>query len=197
MHKNHAFSLTLELKFSIVVVFLWVGFPVSSLTWSLKLTICQRYRDVGGKSYFTNKCLFIHNVCLLFFDSLVNVKSKSFTWPSLWRSSVYEKKKCLWWFLDLRPSVANVHLTFFIIVIRRRESRELDWFTVKSAQVDQAGCLCAAEVWNSDQENFLSTGTCWQEGREPMFTKNILSHFNLPYITLRCAKPIWNQALFF
>lgn len=59
-------------------------------------------------------------------------------------------------------SVANVHLAFLIVI--GRESRELDWLAVKSAQVDQAGGLCAAEVWNSDQKNFLSTRTCW-EGR--------------------------------
>lgn len=62
--------------------------------------------------------------------------------------------------------MADVHLALLIVV--SREGRELDRLTVKSAQVDQTGCLSAAEVWNRDQKNFLTTGTWWEEERPPM-----------------------------
>lgn len=73
--------------------------------------------------------------------------------PILGRSPVSEadslrEKKRLCRFLTLTRSVANVHLAFLIVI--GRESGELDWLAVESAQVDQAGGLCAAEVWNSD-----------------------------------------------
>lgn len=111
---------------------------------------------------------------LLWQLSKINITYLAFT--ILWRSPVSEtdllrKKKCLCWFLTLIRSVANVHLAFLIVV--GRESRELDWLAVKSVKVDQAGGLCAAEVWNSDQKNFLSARTCW-EGRRKRTNINTL-----------------------
>lgn len=62
------------------------------------------------------------------------------------------------------PSVADVHLTFLIVI--SREGRESDWLTLKSTQVDQACCLSAAKVWNINQKNFLAIRACGKKQEE-------------------------------
>lgn len=59
--------------------------------------------------------------------------------------------------VSVAPSVADVHLT--LLVITSREGREADWLTLQSPEVDQAGCLSAAELWDSHQEDFLTFST--------------------------------------
>lgn len=76
--------------------------------------------------------------------------------------------------------MADVHLALLIVI--SREGREFDRLTVKRAQVDQAGCLSAAEVWNCDQKNFLTTRTWWKE--ESRYKKYLLL-LKLPEIVFR------------
>ena len=56
-----------------------------------------------------------------------------------------------------RCSVADIHLAVLVIV--GGEGGEADWLAVQRAQVHQTGRPCAAEFWDSYQEDILTVRT--------------------------------------